>query len=179
MNTTLRQSEAIRLEIDFLPDSQPLYLRLLRSIAWDERMQARKAASFGVPYNYSGICWPAIPFPDFLLPVLEQVIERVGYSPNNCLAHYYPDGGSSMGFHSDSTDELGPGTGIAIVSLGVERIITFRSQSDKKVREEYALPGGSLLFMTSEMQRDWKHAILPTDQSAGGRISLTFRQMRA
>jgi hypothetical protein len=29
------------------------------------------------------------------------------------------------------------------------------------------------------MQQDWKHAILPTDIRVDGRISLTFRQMRA
>ena len=66
---------------------------------------------------------------------------------------------------------------IAVVSLGAERVITFRSQSDKERLERYLLPSGSLLVMSAEMQHDWKHAIL-ADDSASGRISLTFRCLR-
>ncbi len=141
-------------------------------------MRSRKAASFGVPYNYSGVSWPAASFSECLLPVLERVAERLGHRPNNCLAHFYPDGQSTMGFHSDATDELEPGTGIAVVSLGAERAISFRHQLDKSRLEHYRLPSGALLFMTAAMQADWKHAILATDSVQGGRISLTFRRMR-
>jgi hypothetical protein len=44
MGTMLQDSGAIRLETAFLPDSQVLFTLLLRSIVWDERMQARKLA---------------------------------------------------------------------------------------------------------------------------------------
>lgn len=36
------------------------------------------------------------------------------------------DGTSSMGYHSDQTDNLEKNTGIAIISLGAERILRFR-----------------------------------------------------
>ena len=133
--------------------------------------------SFGVPYNYSGIEWPAAPFPDAVVAVRDRVALEVGFEPNNCLANYYPTGESAMGFHSDSTAELEPGTGIVVVSLGAERIITFRRIDDKSVSESYRLPSGSLLWMSPEMQSEWKHAIL-ADATTGGRISLTFRRMR-
>jgi len=176
--TTLLESGALWIEDGFLPNSDDLYSALAESIAWDERMRARKAASFGSPYNYSGISWPAAPFPDLLVPVLERVASRLGYRPNNCLAHYYPTGDSTMGFHADSTEELVAGTGIAIVSLGSGRTITFRHQQDKQRLEHYLLKSGSLLFMSPEMQQDWKHAILPA-ADVGGRISLTFRVMKS
>jgi alkylated DNA repair dioxygenase AlkB len=177
MPTSLLAAGLIRIEIEFLPDGANLYASLLSQITWDERMQARKAASFGLPYNYSGISWPAVPFPDCLIPIQDRVTTRLGYRPNNCLAHYYLDGASRLGFHSDATEELEPGTGIAVISLGAERAITFRSQSDKERRECYPLASGSLLFMSAEMQHDWKHAILSTERSVG-RISLTFRALR-
>ena len=43
---------------------------------------------------------------------------------------------------------------------------------------EYLLASGSLLYMTAEVQHEWKHSILP-QPGAGGRISLTFRRLKA
>jgi hypothetical protein len=177
MSTHLLGSGSIRLLTDFLPEHHALHDHLAASVAWDTRIRARKSANFGLPYNYSGIEWPATPFPDALSPLLARVAVEVGFEPNNCLANFYPDGNSTMGFHSDSTAELEPGTGIAIVSLGAERTITFR-RLDKTISESHALPSGSLLWMCPEMQADWKHAILANPSAAGGRISLTFRRMR-
>jgi len=38
---------------DFIPNHQELFDVLVNETIWDERMKARKTASFGVPYNYS------------------------------------------------------------------------------------------------------------------------------
>lgn len=178
MASTLLDAGAVQLLADFVPDSLALYALLVASVPWDERIRARKAMSYGAPYNYSGIEWPARPFPDALLPLLDRLAALLGWRPNNCLAHYYPGGGSTMGFHFDATDGLADGSGIAIVSLGATRTLTFRHQADRSRLEHYPLPSGSLLVMSLAMQADWKHAILVTEQAAG-RISLTFRRMRA
>lgn len=162
-------------EDGFVPDGDALFAFLSEATAWDTRMRARRTASFGVPYNYSGVTYPPAPVPDPVAAVMERLAERVGWRPNNCLANYYPDGSSTMGFHADSTDELEPGTGVAVVSLGAERVITFRS-ADKSVTFEYLLRSGSLLYMTAEVQSAWKHAILASP-GAGGRVSLTFRRL--
>jgi hypothetical protein len=179
MGNTLLTAGSIRLDPCFLAESRELYESLVTSVAWDKRLRARQAASFGVPYNYSGIEWPFSPFPQVLLPLLDRVSDSLGYSPNNCLANYYPSGESTMGFHSDSAEGLEPGTGIAIVSLGVERTITFRRIEDKTATECYRLTSGSLLWMSLDMQTQWKHAILTDAAVNGGRISLTFRQKRS
>lgn len=178
MTTYLLESGSIRLLSDFLLDHVLLFEHLTTSVLWDTRIRARKSMSFGVPYNYSGIEWPAAPFPDAIIPLLERVAAEVGFEPNNCLANYYPTGNSTMGFHSDSTAELESGTGIAVVSLGSERTITFRRIDDKTVTESQRLPAGSLLWMCQEMQAEWRHAILADKTASGGRISLTFRRMR-
>ena len=79
-----------------------------------------------------------------------------------------------MGFHSDQTDHLQPGTGVAIVSLGSTRGLTFRSKADRGIRHTYPLAPGSLLYMDSEVQEHWMHAV-KKDVEAGPRISLTWR----
>ncbi|QJW95297.1 alpha-ketoglutarate-dependent dioxygenase AlkB family protein [Frigoriglobus tundricola] len=178
MATTLLDAGSIRLLTDYLPNDRALYDHLAGSVIWDTRIRARKSMSFGLPYNYSGFEWPAAPFPDAVVPVRDRVAAEVGFEPNNCLANFYPDGTASMGFHSDSTAELEPGTGIAVVSLGAERTITFRRIDTKTVSESYRLPSGSLLWMCPDMQAEWRHAILTDAHATGGRISLTFRRMR-
>ena len=166
----------VHVEGGFVPDGDALFTLLSETTAWDARMRARRTASFGVPYNYSGITYPHAAMPEPVAALMERLTTHIGWRPNNCLANNYPDGNSSMGFHADETDELEPGTGVAVVSLGAERVITFRS-SDKSVTVEYPLPSGSLLTMTAEVQAWWKHAIL-AQPGAGGRISLTFRRLR-
>lgn len=109
-----------------------------------------------------------------LEPVCGRIQSELGFMPNNCLLNYYPDGQSSMGFHSDATEELAGGTGVAIVSLGAERQVVFRNKQDRSNEVSYGLPGGSLLYMPKELQFEWLHAI-PKAPGAGPRISLTFR----
>ena len=84
MATTLLSSGSIWIDDTFVTDHQALYETLVRSISWDERIRSRKAASFGVPYNYSGTTWPETHFPPFLQPTLDLVAARLGYRPNNC-----------------------------------------------------------------------------------------------
>jgi alkylated DNA repair dioxygenase AlkB len=165
---------AIQLIEKYLNGSGDLFQDLKHSVVWDERMKARKTASFGVSYDYSQITYPEIPMPAKLQAICEKLEGALGFLPNNCLLNYYEDGLSSMGFHSDSSEELAPGTGVAIVSLGAVRTITFRSKADKSVEFNYPLQSGSLLYMTKQIQDHWLHSI-PKSVNAGERISLTFR----
>ncbi len=109
----------LNLTIDnhFVSNAQLLFNRLLREVQWDERMQARKTASFGVPYNYSGISYPFQPMPKILLPLVKDIEARFNYRPNNCLINYYDNSESKMGFHSDAIENLADNTGVIIVSL--------------------------------------------------------------
>jgi alkylated DNA repair dioxygenase AlkB len=158
----------------FLPTPQPLFEHLKRSVHWDERMRARKTASFGVSYDYSQIAYAPAPMPAEIEDICGRLEAVLGFRPNNCLMNYYVDGDSSMGFHSDSAEELAPGTGVAIVSLGSERTIVFRAKANRHIEQAHVLPAGSLLYMTMEMQSAWLHAI-PRSPGSGERISLTFR----
>lgn len=161
---------------DFLNDPARLYTELESEVVWDERMKARKTASFGVPYNYSQITYEFTPFPESLRPLLRQVEMAVGFRPNNCLLNFYPDGQSSMGFHSDTATGRTENTGVAIVSLGAEREMLFKAKDDDSDLSRRMLNAGSLIYLDDKTQKSWLHAIPKTD-NAGGRISLSFRSI--
>ena len=157
-----------------MPDHQSLFAWTLRSVTWDERIRARKTASFGVPYNYAGLTYLPQEFPPELERVRAMVSERVGMPANNCLLNYYPDGNARMGFHSDSAMGLLEGSGVAIVSLGAQRGLRFRRIGRYEERVTYVLAPGSLLYMRAQVQSEWQHA-LPRTSRPQPRISLTFR----
>jgi alkylated DNA repair dioxygenase AlkB len=168
------RSPDIHIEDDFVNDPNQLFETLLEKVSWDERLRARKTASFGVPYNYSGMSYPTIDMLDELVPLCKEVNRKLDFYPNNCLLNYYPDGSSSMGFHSDSIEELAADTGVVIVSLGAERSIIFRSKADKSIEFSFPLKSGSLLYMSQQVQEEWLHAI-PKVELSEERISITLR----
>lgn len=160
----------------FVADPDGLLRSVLTETEWDTRMYARLTASFGVPYNFSNMTYPEAPMPDYLREVCVALQERLHFLPNNCLINNYVEGSSTMGFHADSTEELVPNTGVAIVSLGATRTLTFRRTRERDVRWEQRLPHGSLLYMPDEVQREWQHGVLK-ESGAEQRISLTFRAL--
>lgn len=162
----------------FIDNAEALFTFLKSNVAWDERMAARKTDSFGVAYNYSQIAYPNLAMPSQLAHVCKKLEANFGFEPNNCLINYYQDGSSTMGFHSDQTDILEAGTGVAIVSLGEMRVLRFRKIADKAVTTDFELPAGSLMYMTQQVQDEWQHAI-PKSERNQSRMSLTFRKMKA
>ena len=161
---------------DFVPDADALFAELSAHIEWNEAMRARKSASFGAPYNYSQMTYPARDFLPELAALLPQLEAVIGWRPNNCLVNFYADGDSTMGFHFDATDHLAEGTGVAIVSLGDERVLTFKNRADKSILHPQPMPSGSLLLMSARTQSEWLHGILK-QSGAGARMSLTFRRL--
>lgn len=161
---------------DFISDPDTVFDALLEETVWDERMKARKTASFGIAYNYSQITYPDAPFPENLQALCGLVRDAVGFEPNNCLLNYYPDGNSSMGFHSDTATGRSAGTGVAILSLGAAREMRFRHKRNDETNSARWLNPGSLIYLDDATQEDWLHAI-PKADGAGPRISLSFRSI--
>lgn len=160
----------------FLPAHDELFMVLNSDVEWEERVKKRPTASYGVPYNYSGLTYAEKPMHPRLVPICDQLEPVIGFRPNNCLLNYYASGSARMGFHVDDTENLAEGTGVAIVSLGAPRTLTFSAMSDQEDRREFRLNGGSLLYIPNEVQGHWLHAVLK-EPGAGPRISLTFRQV--
>ena len=167
----------VRIVEDFLPEHAALFEFFRKSIRWEESMAVRKTASFGVPYNYAQLRYPAVPMHAALLPVVVKLSKLVGIEFNNCLLNFYQSGENTMGFHADDTSGLQADTGVAIVSLGSARNITYRSKLIPTVRHAFNLTPGSLLYMDSAVQETWVHAIRK-QRDVGPRISLTWRAFR-
>lgn len=162
---------------NFVSKPLELFETLKAKVEWDERMSARKTASFGKAYNYSQISYPFQEFTSELKSIIGSIDKTLKFEPNNCLINYYLDGKSKMGFHSDQTDILFEGTGVAIVSIGETRTLRFRNIKNRDLIRDYALPSGSLIYMTNEIQDEWQHAI-PKSHTEKGRMSLTFRKIK-
>ena len=117
---------------EFLRNPADLFDKLQAEVAWDERMKARKTASYGKAYNYSQISYPFQEFLPELAEINQLILKALDFEPNNCLINYYLDGKSKMGFHSDQTDILEGQTGVAIVSIGETRTLRFRNIQNKE-----------------------------------------------
>ncbi len=167
----------VRITDGFLPEHAALFELLRKSICWEESMAVRKTASFGVPYNYAQLSYPAVPMHAALLPVAAKLSAQLGIEFNNCLLNFYESGENTMGFHADDTTGLQAHTGVAIISLGSARKITYRSKLIPTIRHAFNLAPGSLLYMDSAVQETWVHAIRK-QRDVGARISLTWRAFR-
>lgn len=140
-----------------------------------EHLEPRLTCYFGPAYTYSTIQWEAKEIPTVLFQ-LKQKIEILAKAEFNAvLCNYYRDGQDSMGWHSDNEKEMDSAV-IASVSIGAERVLKFKSRSDKKTLS-FSLPHGSLLLMNN-FQENWQHAIGKV-KSASPRINFTFRKMRS
>lgn len=159
---------------NFWVDQMKLFETLRDTIAWEGSMAARRTASFGVPYNYAQMQYPAVPMHEALQPVVEKLNEVLVVRFNNCLLNFYETGQSKMGFHADDTTDLQPGTGVAIVSLGYARKLTYRNKANPALQRAFVLQPGSVLYMSSAVQDEWVHAI-KKQKGVGPRISLTWR----
>jgi alkylated DNA repair dioxygenase AlkB len=163
---------------DFIDNdlANSLFINLRDNSNWDRSMLSRLTTSFGTPYNYSGINYYTTPMPNHLNDLVNKINNTLNFIPNNCLINWYLHGNSKMGYHSDRTDILSPGTGVAIISLGSTRILRFRNKIDKSITFDFTLRNGSLFYMTADVQDLWTHSI-PTNDDTDGRMSLTFRNL--
>jgi alkylated DNA repair dioxygenase AlkB len=176
----------------FLPDRDAVTMlrRLIYEIPWRQDNvvlwgksipQPRLTAWYGDPgrsYTYSGLTLDPLPWTNDL-QTLRTTVERVaGASFNSVLLNYYRDHNDSVGFHSDDEPELGATPTIGSISLGETRTLTFRPKKRKDWEPaRIALESGSLLVMTGDTQRNWRHAIAKKSRPCGPRVNLTFRRI--
>lgn len=158
-------------------NTNDLFDYVINNAHFDTSMKSRITASFGKSYDYNGMTYPAVPFPSNFDDILSNLYYTIGFHPNNCLINLYSDGKSSMGYHSDNTDILTPGTGVAIISLGSTRTLRFKNKLDPSIIVDYTLDDGSLFYMDDGVQRDWLHSI-PKSDTFSPRMSLTFRHIK-
>lgn len=128
-------------------------------------------------YRYSGTRFVPHPWHPALRMLKQRLENEFAVAFNSVLANRYRNGRDAMGWHSDDEPELGAAPVIASISLGATRrfVLKHRRQSERKL--ELPLPHGSLLLMSGETQRHYRHALPRTVKPVGERINLTFRNI--
>lgn len=92
-----------------------------------------------------------------------------------CFLNRYHNQSDHLGWHADNSPEMDDGRPIAIVSLGVARVIWFAQNGNLKEKTVLTLGHGSLALMHAGMQDTHMHRIPKAGFMCGERISLTFR----
>lgn len=168
-----------------------LFAGLRERVAWEchrirlfgrEHASPRLSCWIGDPdaaYRYSGTHFEPRPWPDSLLPVRARLREELRIDFNSVLANLYRDGSDAMGWHSDNEAELGTRPVIASLSLGATRRFVLKHRGDPDRKLALDLPHGSLLVMSGDTQRNYRHALPRTAKPVGARINLTFRRIYA
>jgi hypothetical protein len=58
-----------------------LFEELVHNVDWDDRVAARKTASYGKAYNYSQIAYPDAAFPENLQFIRRKIIPDLDSNP--------------------------------------------------------------------------------------------------
>ena len=127
-----------------------------------------------IRYSYSGVIHYGTGWPDWFLPLLEEVNDVSGLKYNGCLLNFYRDGNDRMGWHADNESELDHSKAISSLSLGATREFVLKHQK-KKITEVLSLNNGDLLIMHPNCQREWIHSIPTRKRIYSERLNLTFR----
>ena len=174
-----------------LTESDHYFNALQQEIQWKQEpikifgkdmMQPRLTAWYGdadKPYSYSGITMQPLPWTNTLQQIKTAIEKLAGVRFTNALLNYYRDGKDSMGWHRDNEKELGINPVIGSVSFGAARVFRLRYYDKKELVRSIELTHGSFLLMRGETQHYWEHQIPKTNSMIGGRINLTFRELKS
>ena len=133
-----------------------------------------------VPYRYSGLTHPPVPWSGSLVTIRQAVEQLCGVRFNGVLGNLYRDEQDSMGWHADDETSLGPRPVIASVNLGQTRTLRFKPKPHRQGSTfGVDLPAGSVLVMQGDTQANWLHAMPKSARPLGPRINLTFRHVVA
>jgi len=133
-------------------------------------------ADAGACYSYSNNLLVTRPWNNILSQIRADVEATINQAFNSVLVNYYRNGEDHVGWHADDEPELSESPCIASLSLGAERVFSFKHKQTLET-DTLSLPAGSLLIMQSEFQRNWLHRVPPNPKIDHARINLTFRRV--
>jgi alkylated DNA repair dioxygenase AlkB len=164
-----------------------LLAELLREVPWRQehlRMYGRDIAfprltawygDPGAAYTYSGIVNHPLAWTASLSDLRDRLHEALGVRFNSALLNLYRTGSDSVSWHADDEPELRRLPVIASVSLGATRRFELKREGTAGDVRRVDLEHGSLLVMSGETQRHWKHQIPKQGTVRAPRVNLTFR----
>lgn len=192
MKASIFDQDNIEYYPDFLPQEKAdsAFNKLKTNLEWNEETIKMYGKPVKVPrlvcwygdkniqYRYSGINHISLPWNMELLSIKELIEQHTGHHFNSVLGNMYRNENDSMGWHSDDEKELGENPVIASVSLGEERVFKIQHRKSKQILGE-ALTNGSLLVMSGDFQKQWRHSVPREKTVRKPRINLTFRYVES
>ncbi len=140
-----------------------------------EYLQPRLTCWYGpVPYEYSGLRWESREMPELLNTAKLKIKYLFGIDFNSVLCNLYRTGQDSVGWHYDDEALFGNNPEVCSLSFGAKRLFKMRRKDNNKIKQDFELEDGSLLFMPKGTQETWQHSI-PKSDTSEPRINLTFR----
>jgi alkylated DNA repair dioxygenase AlkB len=161
---------------DFLDNIIDIHRFLMKSIGgFDTSLKSRSTKSYGKPYSYSGMASESSPFKLEIEDLALRIESLLGWKPNNCLINYYPDGNSTMGFHSDDMSQCDT---VAIYSFGSPRQLAIVPKGNKRDLTCISMEPNSLLVIGKEFNDNYLHSIPREPHIKAPRYSLSFRLIK-
>jgi alkylated DNA repair dioxygenase AlkB len=128
-----------------------------------------------ITFEYSGKSMIPQKIPDIIGSIKLQIERDFGIEFSGILANYYPDGNSSMGYHSDPIEDKWDNKFI-VISFGDTRNFIFREIENKDTKITYEFKDGDLIYMFDDCQDRYEHSVRKKKQDGGERISLVFKK---
>lgn len=162
-------------------EADDAFARLMIEIEWEDRPDAPRREIWmnplGTPYTYGRGAgertYDPNPYNDIVKAVSDKLV-GLGISLDACFLNRYEDERQHLGWHADDSPEIDDARSIAVISLGVERMI-FAKEKGSSSFEWFTLGHGSLFVMHPGMQSTHDHKIPKHSAKCGPRISLTYR----
>ena len=147
-------------------------------------------------YNYPGFQSGSITHEYKLIgsnPLVQRIVAALSpkCSINNVIGTLYTDAADNIGWHSDKDQTIDGATPIFLLSFGAQRPLVFRRTSSASTGASTAanppnghlkqvcvpMEPGSLFVLGHSTNKAWQHAILPSADPIGARISLVLRKI--
>lgn len=141
----------------------------------EKRQTAWLSNSSSLTFEYSGKVMSPKPIPTFIEIIRLKLEEEFGIAFNGVLINYYPDGNTSMGYHSDPIEDKWSNDFI-ILSLGAPREFVFRKIENKEQKYRFEIKDGDLIYMYDDCQEKYEHCIKKCKNDLNPRISLVFKK---
>jgi len=171
--------EELRDEITWKQDYFTINNNGIPSMIRERRLTALQSV-YDTHIEYSNKTMEPTPFTKIVQFVKDTIEFRFRLTFDSCLINYYQNQEDYMRFHKDDTG-VTKSTNIITVSFGESRNFQVRLRADKDIKYYYELNNGDVFRMFGNCQDLFDHSIPPVSNGIekGGRISLTFRVLRA
>lgn len=170
----------------FLADAETLFNALWSELDWERRGLTPRREYYcnevAMPYAYgrgAGLReYLPRPWHPHIAGIKSAIEDALSTHFEVCFLNGYENARDHLGWHADDSKEMDDARPIAIVTLGAEREIHFRSMVRRDEIDRLVLASGSLCVMGAGMQETHEHRIPKCGFECGPRISLTFRGYR-